>query len=118
MSDQVQTTLDPLNKFTKYKAYEIADVCGILPIWVLNYNFFDKPLKDALKIQYGFPFGDDDMSNFTGNVEADGTFTYPEDPTKYPLIRIVRGSETFYQYLDSWVAIVQEDGSFYVDRMD
>ena len=41
-----------------------------------------------------------------------------EDPDLYPLAKIERGDETFYQYQYGLVAIVQKDGSSFCTRMD
>lgn len=105
--------LDPLAKFN-YQPEEIYHILGLLPGWVMNEEFMDKPLKEALDKQYGFGLYESSGQTIT----ADGVYQYPEDPDLYPLIKIQRKDETFYQYQYAMVAIVQKDGSTFVTRMD
>ena len=110
----IMATIDPLDKFNHYSQSEIYNNLGTLLSWVLNGNYCKKPLKEALNDQYGF--GLFEMTG--GTITKDGVHQYPEDQDLYPLIKIKRLNETFYQYLYAIVAIVQEDRSSFIIRMD
>lgn len=110
----IEFTVDPLFKFTDYTEEEILTSLGFLPEWVINSEYFDKPLVKALDEQYGYGL----YESSSGSVTEDGIFQYPNDPDMYPLIKIQRGDETFYQYLYGMVSIVQKDGSSYITRLD
>jgi len=105
---------DPTNKFTEVTDAMLYEACGILPTWVMAKEYAHKPLLEALKEQYQFPMFESEKATIT----EDGVFQYPGDPDQHPLIKIQRGKETFYQYEHAMIAIVQEDGSSYVSRMD
>jgi len=111
----IKMTIDPLDKFEDlYNDEQIYNLLGTLPYWTINPDYLDKPLKEALDSQYGFG-----LFEATGQtITKDGIYQYPEDPDLYPLIKIVRHDETFYQYQYAMVAIVQKDGNTFVTRMD
>ena len=111
---KIETTFDPLKKFQKHICSELLEACGLLPHWVVNPEFSHIPLKEAMETQYGFPMIEMEKST----ISETGVMRYPEDPDMYPMIKIVRGDETFYQYDYGVVAFVQNDGSSYVTRMD
>lgn len=111
---EVDYEVDPNNKFPHLSRHDMYSTLGYLPGWVMNSEFFDKPLKEALDEQYCCG-----LFEMTGGViDSNGVFRYPEDPELHPLIKIIRGKETFYQYQSAIVAIVQEDGSTFMTRMD
>lgn len=87
---------------------------GLLPYWVLNDAYFHLPLREAMEDQYQFPLYEIDG----GEVDADGTFYYPDDPPLHPLIRIERLGEVFLQYHYGMVAFIDKDGQSFVTRMD
>lgn len=110
----IKMTIDPLNKFNDYDLNSIYDMLGTLPYWAINPKYLDKPLKEALDNQYGFG-----LYESTGQtITEDGIYKYPKDPDSYPLIKIERKDETFYQYLHAIISIVQKDGSNFSSRMD
>lgn len=110
----IDIVVDPLGHYSKIPSRKIAFSCGILPVWVIKPEYINLPLLKTLKLQYHFPIHELDGAT----VADDGIFKYPNDPDQYPLIKIQRGKETFYQYEHAMIAIVQEDGSSYVTRMD
>jgi hypothetical protein len=87
---------------------------GMLPIWAINRDYIDLPLKDALEIQYGFPLCE--ISG--GTLTPDGAYRYPGEPPLEPLIRIDRGKERFYQYPHAIVALIDSTGKHFITRMD
>ncbi len=106
--------IDPLNKYPHVSEENLIATLGFIPGWALNSEFEDKPLKEALDVQYGFG-----LYEMTGStIEEDGTWKYPEDPDLFPILELKRGNETLYQYEHGLVAIVQEDGSSFCTRMD
>lgn len=107
-------TLDPLAKFTHVDDEYIKQSLGLLPGWVVNSEFENVPLKKALNDQYGFGM----YENEEASIDENGVYKYPSDEDLYPLVKIIRGNEIFYQYEYALIAIVQKDGSSYCSRMD
>lgn len=106
--------VDPLDKFHHMTDNEIYQTLGALPYWVINEQYMEIPLKEALDKQYGFG-----LYKSTGQtIEKDGTYKFPGDPNLYPLIKIERKDEIFYQYLYGMVVFVNKDGTTFVTRMD
>ncbi len=111
---KVKCTIDPLNKHSNVQEENLIRTFGFIPQWALNSEFEDKPLKEALDIQYGFG-----LYELTDTkIKDDGTWKYPGDPDLFPILKLKRGNETLYQYNYGLVAIVQEDGSSFCTRMD
>lgn len=109
-----EMTIDPLRQFSDISECKISQSLGILPHYVMNEDYFHKDLKAALKEQYKFG-----MFELTGGkIDDKGIFEYPGDPELFPLIKIVRGDEIYYQYEHAIVAIVQKDGSTFITRLD
>lgn len=108
--------LDPCDIFYKRGATEesILNALGYVPGWVVDEWYLDVPLRKALEEQYKFPMPP--IEDFI--VNDDASLQYPGDPALYPLVKIKRGEETFYQYEHSWVCIKQKDGSTFITRMD
>jgi len=115
--------LDPTGHFTKHISsleqktlakQNLAEACGLIPNWVMDYEYDDLNMKDMLQKYY--PFGMFPIPKTT--VSDSGVFSYPEDPDLYPLVKMSRGEEIIYQYQYGLVAIVQPDGSAFCTRMD
>lgn len=51
-------------------------------------------------------------------MDEEQALHYPDDPGLQPLARTRLRDETVLFYRHSWVAILQPDGSFEVDRLD
>ena len=105
--------IDPYQKFTNVDEDTILNALGFIPSWAANPEFINQPLKEALDTQYGFG-----LYEITGGTIEDGIFKYPGDPDLYPLFKLYRGNEILYQYEHAIVAIIQEDSSAFVTRMD
>lgn len=113
MIEPTPAFIDPLDKYNAPDE-QLLEACGLLPYWVVDDRYMDLPLKEALDKQYQFG-----LYEITGGkVDSLGIYKYPEDPELYPILVIVRKDETFFQYPYGMVAIVQEDGSSFVCRMD
>ena len=110
----IEITVDPLNKFYKHTQNEIMELCGIIPHFVVAKNYRHYRLKEALESQYGFPVYEIEEAT----ISPEGVYSYPEDPDMYPLIKMTRDGETFYQYAYGIVAVIGSDGTSYVTRMD
>jgi len=109
----ITVQFDPCNNFKDSPSEVLYEACGWLPGWVLNQEYMELNCLNALMEQYCCYMGNTDGFEF-----HDGVLSFPEDPDFYPLIKITRGQETFYQYQYSLVCIVQENGDFIVTRMD
>lgn len=107
-------TVDPLNKFN-VPVHKIIDACGLVLEWVADAPKEVKlvPFLDKCYAHGGgwYPF-----NGYT--IHKDGSLSYPEDPTLYPLIEVQHEKEVFRQYPYSWVSVTQEDGTTEVARMD
>jgi len=110
----IKITIDPLSKYNHLSQEEIFDTLGALPHWAINPDYLDVPLKEALDKQYNFGLYESSGQTIT----KEGIYQYPEDPDLYPLIKIQRKDEIFYQYRYAIIAIVQKDGSWFASRMD
>ena len=111
----IELYIDPNSKYTKVDQPILAEACGILPLWALNHDYLDLPLREAFSKQYLAGC----IIPFKGmTVDPDGTAHYPGDPPYDPILKIVRGEETCYIYQYAIVGIVQPDGSSYFTRMD
>jgi hypothetical protein len=92
-----------------------VDWVGYLPQW-LNIN---DPTCAAEQLDYHYRHGGG-WAPFLGweSMTIDGGLKYPGDPWMYPVAKAFFRKETIYVYRSSWVAIVQEDGTYEVCRMD
>lgn len=91
------------------------EMLGFIPSWI--YPELRGPLKDALNYHYQHGGGWQPFKGFTLNRE-NLNLEYPEDPPTIALARCQVGDETLVFYQHSWVAIIQQDWSFEVCRMD
>ena len=116
---KIEIIIDPLKKFTNHSHVEIYDTLGYLPSWVINEEYFDKDLFTALDAQYCCGLYESDFVT----ISEDGVYKYKddqggEDPELYPLIKITRGKEIFYQYKYGLVSIINENKESFNARMD
>jgi hypothetical protein len=111
---KIELTIDPYQRYTQASLEQVLEICGLLPYWVTDPDLFHLPLKEALTKSYGFG----ELSEMQGFVECDGVLRYPEDPTMWPLLRINRGDEVFWQYEYGIVLLVDSNGNNFITRMD
>ncbi len=114
MSNKLQVFVDPTLHFNEVSTEQIIEEYGLVPHFVVNPEFEGMPLKQSLADQYGF-----NLYEFTGGtIHSNGVYSSNDgDPDLWPLMKIIRGNETFYQYHYAVVAIVNADSTF-VTRMD
>lgn len=113
---KAKISVDPMHVYVIYES-EVLQACGPVPEWVLNGEYENMTILEALREQYGFPITHWDKFIVSEEGVLSST-EYPNDPHYNPLIKIERNGETFYQYQHAMFAIVQEDGSTYVSRID
>jgi hypothetical protein len=89
-----------------------TDQAGLIPSF-LNWND-PRPAREQFASAYIGGWGKT-MPEWT--MEG-WSICYPGDPKHDPLFRITLRDETIYIYDYAWVAIVQPDGSFEINRMD
>ena len=77
-----------------------------------------RPARDQIDERYSFGGGWRPFQGFT--MASDGmVLTYPGDPPKYAVAAAILRDETIRLYEPgSWVAIIQQDGSYEVSRCD
>ncbi len=95
------------------------DDFGILP------EFFDeadpRPAKEQLHERYAHGGGFIPFNGFKLEVDVEGQFSlaYPEDPAMVEIGRAkLHERETIVLFTSSWLAIIQEDGTHVVCRVD
>lgn len=111
----ISYSVDPTNNFLRTPNEDLLEACGFIPHWVVSPEFQELPLQEALEIQYGFG----SLIEMTGSkINENGVMSYPGDPDLYPLIRINRGDEIFYQYQYGIVAFINKDKDVFITRMD
>lgn len=89
-----------------------ADLCGFIPHFLDETD--ERPAREQFEERYiggWHPF-----NGFT--MEKDKSLTYPNDRPVHVVASIEFHGETIYIYPHAWVAIVQQDGTFEVARMD
>lgn len=93
----------------------IEHIVGDIPTF--GYEADERPLKEQFNERYSFGGGWRPFEGFVFDKETK-SLTYPGDPTYYPMARGSFRNQFVYVYQYGWVAIVEEDGSFEVSRMD
>lgn len=90
------------------------DMMGYIPEWLSEDDL--RSAKEQIDSNYRHGGGWNTFQGF--KMAEDGNLEYPEDPPTLLLFeaRLRQESIRFYQH--AWVAIVQEDGSFEVARID
>jgi hypothetical protein len=90
------------------------DVLGFIP------EFIDEEDTRPLAEQFNDKYigGWNPMKGFEVVDKESWAIKYPGDPALQPLAWTTVGKERFFFYPYAFVAIVQEDGSFEVARMD
>ena len=131
--DGVTVTIDPTNKFRDVPSERLIQAVGVLPSWVLSWDFLIRDVKDSVPTWAEYanqvyahgggwqPFGE-------WELDEDGTLTYdpdaqpedePKDPPLPPLISLeITGGNKFYMYEHAWVCHKKPSGEFEVSRMD
>lgn len=107
---------DPTNAFPGVPTFRLIGLSGIILDMIMDETDDDLPLREKLHNAYTHGGGLFEMKG--GLVEEDGTYLYPGDPPLAPAFKLIRDDETFYMYQHAIIAIVQEDGSAFVSRMD
>lgn len=90
-----------------------ADMLGYIPSFLSERD--ERSAREQLDANY--PFGGfQPLEGFT--MLPNGNLSYPGDPPTQLLAQAKLRNETVRFYQHAWVAVVQEDGSFVVARMD
>ena len=123
LTGDVIVTIDPQNHFKEVSSKDIINSCGFLPMWAVDSNWINAPIKEAMTVQYGFG----ELHEMGGEILDDGTYRseYHEDdeegegdPDLVPLVHIKRKDEEMYQYQYGIVAFKQFNGETFITRMD
>jgi hypothetical protein len=95
------------------------DMLGYIPTMIHDTD--PRPAREQFDEAYGHGGGWNSFQGFT--MLQNGNLLYPDDPPVQLLFETVLHASTprretirFYDF--AWVAIVQEDGSFDISRMD
>ena len=94
----------------------LQEMLGILPYWVREYNLLGEGMDivEFMTERYGFG----SLYQFKGDVQSDGTYSYPEDPD-LPYVGKMNtpdGNVYFYEY--AMLALPLPSGEYFVTRMD
>lgn len=101
-------------QFTRLADLPINEVVGYIKYFASQE--LDVPLRDQFNAAYSFGGGWNPFEGF--EMLEDKSLKYPEDPPLRPLAVASFRNQKVYAYSYGWVAIVEEDGTFEVSRMD
>lgn len=101
-------------QFTRLADLPINEVVGDIKYFASQE--LDVPLRDQFNAAYSFGGGWNPFEGF--EMLEDKSLKYPEDPPLRPLAVASFRNQKVYAYSYGWVAIVEEDGTFEVSRMD
>ena len=111
---KVTIWINPLNHY-EISDKDLINSCGFLPLWAVDPDYLDQPIKQAMTELYGFG----KLYEMKGGEVTDkGVYKYPDDPDLYPIVTIKRDHEIMHQYPYGIVAFEQDDGTVFVTRMD
>ena len=88
------------------------EMCGFIPSFLREHD--PRPAKEQFNERY--LGGWNPFSGF--EMQKDKSLKYPNDRPEYMVASIEFNNETIYIYNHAWVAIVQQDGTYEVARMD
>lgn len=90
------------------------DMLGYLPDFVSEHD--PRLAREQFADNYRNGGGWNPFPGFV--MQPDGNITYPGDPPMRLLFEAKLRNETIRLYDCSWVAIIQEDGTYEISRMD
>ncbi len=117
--EPTKITMDPLNKFPGAEHNWLLKACGFLPQWIMeaegmSYEEEYVTMKDRLLANYVYFMGE--LTG--GELHSDGSYSYPEDPTLFALVKFEFNGEKCFIFEHAIVGIINQDGSTWVTRMD
>lgn len=110
-------------EFTPKHRSMTVEMLGYIPKWLSEYDL--RSARDQLNTGYSHGGGWDPFQS--GNVSTpgsgfvfleNGNLKYPGDPQTRLLAEAKLRNEVIRIYEQAWVAIIQEDGSYEICRMD
>jgi len=108
--------LDPCSYYGDVNVRELVALCGLLPAFIATVaKSGEEDLIKGMSDQYGFGVLHEMKG---GEVTEAGVYQYPDDPDLYPILAAEIEGKKIYQYHYGIVAIEQDDGAFFVTRMD
>jgi hypothetical protein len=120
----MKISIDPLDAFNdvKNKGKKLLDACGLLPYFVLSTAETEPETAEeamaAMEKCYGFGKMYDMLEKGEGTVEADGTYTYPEDPDLKPLMTFELGNDIEILLYQHAFVVVRDKETTLMVRMD
>lgn len=87
---------------------------GYIPDWLDD----EDPDGAAMQIHKNYSHGGGWLPIKGFELQEGNSLKYPGDPPLKPLARAKLRNELIYFYDHSWVAVIQENGSFEVARID
>lgn len=110
----IRYELDPFRKFTHLGSNHLYALIGQIPIWLDEEYTNFLSAEEVFESRYPFP-----MSELEGKIVNDLYVSkFKEDPKLYPLVKLYRGKEVILQYDFAIVAVIREDGTQHITRMD
>ena len=94
----------------------LQEMLGILPYWVREYNLLGEGMDivEFMTERYGFG----SLYHFKGDVQSDGTYSYPEDPDLPYVAKMSTPNGNVYFYERAMLALPLPNGEYFVTRMD
>lgn len=91
---------------------------GLLPLFLCEHD--PRSAIEQLDANYVHGGGWRDFHGFTLRIDANGLarIEYPEDPPRYEVSRAKLRNEYIILFESDWVAVLQQDGSYRIARMD
>lgn len=93
---------------------QLSDVIGDIRYFASEGN--PAPLREQFNKMYSHGGGWNPFKGF--KMDDKNILTYPEDPPLYPMAQAKFRNQTICVYQYGWVAIIEEDRTFEVSRMD
>jgi hypothetical protein len=109
----MKITIDPLDMHTEIPQEHLVESLGYIP-YFLKQRMSDETAKEALTRMYGFG----ELFEMTNGKVVDYVYKYSGDPDLYPIAEMTSGNTTVLQYKYGIIAILEENGSTFVTRMD
>jgi hypothetical protein len=108
--------MDPLHKYPHLDPDDMMESLGVLPIWARDKRP-QESYEDCFKRCYDFWIGD--IGGET-EIAEDGTYSYPDDPDMFPVMRMWDEKEEVFFYPHALVAIrtIGSEYPAFVTRMD
>ena len=102
-------------KFEMFNGHHQEEL-GLIPSMINMFSEDDVATQLDNNYQHGGGFRN--QEGFTYSHDDNDSMSYSDDPPMYPIAKFVAGSETVFVYPHAYVAVIQEDETHVISRMD